>query len=569
MSGSASSDDEQLAAALGCTRTLARVLLGRGLADPEAARSFLAPRLGALTPPDAMADRDVAAARLARAVAGGESIAVFGDYDCDGITATAVVTEALRALGGAVTPLLASRYAGGYGVSRDGAERIRATGAGVVVTCDCGSSDHATLGPLRDEGRDIIVIDHHLVPPEPLPALAFLNPHRPECGFPYRGLASCGLAFVLMAAVRRALGRELDLHALLDLVALGTIADVAPLDGDNRILVRAGLERLRRAERPGVRALFEVLARDTVTPVTGHEVGFRLAPRLNAPGRLGAPDLSLELLLAKSLAEARGLAAQVEQVTARRRELTRALEEEAAAEVEREGWGSEAAIVVGRAGWSPGVVGIVAGRLAERHGRPAVVVGFDSGRGTGSVRGPAGWRLFDWIASAAPLLERFGGHQAAAGLEVREERLPTLRAALVASAPAHAPEPGAAVARAVAVPLAVGDPPERVLADLLRLEPCGEANPPPTLAVEATLASTRQVRGGHLKLELALDGGGTLPAFAPNAGGRACSRGERVRILGELRHDTFRGGGAAELLVQALEAAGQEAPAPRGGVALG
>jgi single-stranded-DNA-specific exonuclease len=248
----------KLARDLQVSETLAHWLVAQGRADAEAARRFLAPRLSELSSPVCMLDRAVAAERLARAVRNGEHIAVFGDYDCDGITATAVLTELLRALGGEVTPLVARRFEGGYGVSSPAVARILETGARLLVTCDCGSSDHASLRVLAEQGVEVIVIDHHLVPEEPLPALAFLNPHRPGCGFAFKGLASCGLAMSVGAAVRAELGRTVDLKAVLDLVAIGTIADVAPLVGDNRALVRSGLAVLAEARRPGLRALFEL-----------------------------------------------------------------------------------------------------------------------------------------------------------------------------------------------------------------------------------------------------------------------------------------------------------------------
>ncbi len=245
---------QALSRALGCSVTLASWLVQRGHVEAEKTRSFLNPRLAELTAPDAMLDRKAAAERIARAVREGQRIVVFGDYDCDGMTSAAIFTEALRALGGQVTPVLASRFDGGYGLSQAALDRVLSHQPGLLVTCDCGSSDHASLQQLGPLGVDGVVVDHHLVPEAPLPALAFLNPHRPGCGFPYKGLASCGLALSVLAAVRAELGKALDLRPLLDLVAIGTIADVAPLDGDNRALVRAGL-RCWGCARPGSRAV--------------------------------------------------------------------------------------------------------------------------------------------------------------------------------------------------------------------------------------------------------------------------------------------------------------------------
>ncbi|HEX6767268.1 MAG TPA: DHH family phosphoesterase, partial [Polyangiaceae bacterium] len=416
-----------LATGLGVTPTLATWLRRRGIESREAGDRFLRPRLAGLTPPDGMADRSLAAERIAHAIRARERIAVFGDYDCDGMTSAAILSDALQALDGEVSTFLASRFEGGYGVSPAAVERLGSSGASLVVTCDCGSSDHASLEALRRRGIDVIVIDHHLVPSEPLPALAFLNPHRPDCGFPFKWLASCGLALSVAAAVRTALGRKLDLKALLDLVAIGTVADVAPLVDDNRTLVRAGLGVLGEARRPGLRALFGLAGITPGAPLTADDIAFRLAPRLNAPGRLGSPNAALELLVEKNRERAETLAAAIESATLERRALQDRMLDEALAEIRDERYDERSAIVLGREGWGTGIVGIVAGRLADRFARPVVVIGFENGHGRGSVRGPRGARLYDALELASSLLVRFGGHQAAAGLEVELSRLGELR----------------------------------------------------------------------------------------------------------------------------------------------
>jgi single-stranded-DNA-specific exonuclease len=516
----------------------------------ETARRFLSPRLADLSSPANMLDRAVAAARLARAIRSGERIAVFGDYDCDGITATAVLTELLRALGAEVVPLVARRFEGGYGVSSPAVQRILATGARLLVTCDCGSSDHVSLRALAEQGVEVIVIDHHLVPEEPLPALAFLNPHRPGCGFAFKGLASCGLALSVGAAVRAELGRTLDLKSVLDLVAIGTIADVAPLVADNRALVRSGLTLLSEARRPGLRALFELAGIERNAPLTAEDVAYRIAPRLNAPGRLGSPDLTLELLLERNETRAVAIAGEVEQTNLMRKAAQDAILTEALAEVEEQGYAKRPALVLGREGWGQGLVGIVAGRLADRFGRPAIVVGFEAGFGRGSVRGPAGCRLHDALTEVAPLLERFGGHQAAAGLEMTVDRLAEVRAAFERAVEAQGALDSAKPAAFVS--LRPGDTTSRVFSDFARLEPCGEGNPSPELEIAATVLRAREVTGGHLKLELELTGGERLGAFGPGLGARAAALSGRVVVRGRLRRDRYRGGDATELLLLAV-----------------
>ena len=548
----ASDQARQLGRALGLTTTVADVLHRQGFQDDARTRRFLDPRLAHLTHPGQMADRALAAECLASAVLRGEPICVFGDYDCDGITATAILTGMLRAVGGHVSALLGSRFDGGYGVSPGAISRIVGTGAKLLVTCDCGSSDHVSLRTLRRQGVESIVVDHHLVPEEPLPSIAFLNPRRFDCGFPYKHLASCGLVLSLGAALRAALGQPLDVRAWLDLVALGTVADVAPLDGDNRILVRAGLKVLGKAERPGIRALLQAVRMDLRVPLTARDIAFRIAPRLNAPGRLGRPDVALELLLADTAEQATRLAGELERLQGRRREVQDKILEEATSEIELLGLGERPGIVVGREGWNHGIVGIVAGKLAARHARPVIVIGFEGGIGRGSVRGPRGFRLYDALEKVSGLLVRFGGHQAAAGLQVDRENLEALRQAFETACGLQQSAEAPNQAQDVVVPLDPDDDPSRVADEWGLLEPFGERNPAPKLAVTADLASARSVRGGHLKLELDVGRWGILGGFAPSMGDRAAALEGRLTAVGTPRQDTWRGGRAVEVLVHAL-----------------
>lgn len=545
---------ELLSRHLGLSKTIAGWLARRGHLDVALVERFLSPRLADLTQPDKMADRGAVTSRLAQAIRRGERVAVFGDYDCDGITSAAIMTEVLRALGGDAVPLIASRFDGGYGVSRAATRRILETSPRVLVTCDCGSSDHETLAEIVARGVDVVVIDHHLVPDQALPAIGFLNPHRQDCGFAYKGLASCGLALSIAAALRKELHTDLDLRYWLDLVAVGTVADVAPLDGDNRALVRAGLEAIVRARRPGMQALLEIAKISRDAPLTGRDVAFRIAPHINAPGRLGSADVALELLMAKDLTTARELAARLEQISAQRRALSEEMLQQACAEVEAQRLDREAAIVLGRSGWNPGIVGIVAGRLADRYARPVIVVGFEAGIGRGSVRGPTGVRLHDALGEARDVLVRYGGHQQAAGLEVAEERLGALRERFV-DAITRQPATPPVESGAELLVLERGDEPLKVLADLGRLEPCGFGNPRPRLVAEGRVTSAREVKNGHLKLVLDLGGRRTLGCFGINQGSLATSLDGEVRVVGDLRMNSFNGVDAAEMFVESVSAA--------------
>lgn len=530
-----------LAGTYGLTRTAADVLARLGVEPGPSLERWLDPKLADLTPPHAMVDRMAATDRIASAIRAGEKIAVFGDYDCDGITACAIMTSLIESLGGSVTPLLATRTEGAYGFSNPALARVRATGATLLVTCDCGSSDHERIELAKRSGIDTVVIDHHLVPKEALPAVAFLNPHRPECGFGYKHLASCGLALSLGAALRQTLGKPLDLRPLLDLVAIGTIADVAPLVGDNRALVRAGLRVASSGMRVGLRALADMARLDLSQGVTSEDVSFRIAPRLNAPGRLADPDPSLALLLARDGTTAQGLAATVEQIQVQRRALQATMVDEALADLAQASGGGFG-LVLGRQGWHPGIVGIVAGKVAEQTGRPTIVVGLEGEAGRGSVRGPRGFPLHDALTECKETLVGFGGHQAAAGVHVRADRMGALREAWGAACDRLARglelEPGErAVAR-----LDPADDPVKVQRDLERFEPFGEGNPAPTLLVDGAFVRGARNLKGHLKLDLDL-AGRPMSAIAFSMGEAATTIvGQTKQLVGVLRRNTFQGG---------------------------
>lgn len=538
-------DSATLREALGLSHTGARALAHLGFASVEAASAHLSPKLGSLTNPEPMRGRSEAVERLARAVRAGERIVVFGDYDADGITAAAVLTAGLRAMGGEVAVELADRFRGGYGFSDAALERILALTPSLVVTCDCGSTDHERLARLRKAGIDAIVIDHHQVPPEPLPVHAFLNPHQPGCAFPFKYLASCGLALSVVGGLRTALGVPYDLREWLDVVAIGTIGDVAPLLHDNRVLVRHGLDRLVSSKRPGITALVG----SRKVPFAAGDVSFQIAPKLNAPGRLGSPMLALQVLLENDRARAYSLVAELEQVQAQRKELDRALRGKIEGAIAREGLGDRSAIVVGEEGWHHGLVGIAAGRISARYGVPTVVLAFANGVGTGSVRGPEGFPLHDALSRCNETLLGFGGHQAAAGVRVAAERLHEFREAferateaLMATyvkpeGPPRIPYDGRDAVRALA-------------SDWLRLEPCGASNAAPLVTFERV--EVRQVKllakGAYAKLILRV-GNEEVSAWLGETPASLPREGTRVTFDAVPRFDDFRGGGAVDLQV--------------------
>jgi single-stranded-DNA-specific exonuclease len=542
---------QALARELDVSTTAAGILVKRGYADRELAARFLDPKLAHLTPPNAMKDRAEAAGRIVSAVKSREPIAIFGDYDADGVTSAALMTDVLRALGGQVTTLLADRFGGGYGFSDPALRRVVDTGATLLITCDCGTSDHPRLHEAKRQGIDVIVIDHHRVPDEPLPALAFLNPHRPDCGFAYKGLASVGLALSICAAVRAELGVALDLRNWLDLVALGTIADVAPLDGDNRALVRAGLASLGRGSRPGTRALAEIV-NPSFGAITGEDVAFRFAPRINAPGRLKKPDLALALLLSTSHHEARALAAELDQLCDERKKLDRAILADAEEMLKDPALAALPVIVLAKETWHPGVVGIAAGRLASKYGKPTIIASIEATTARGSVRGPAGFTLYSALSRCKDALQSFGGHEAAAGVHIEPSRIDAFRerfAEACLALGATTPRPVSFAPEAV---LEGGDDPARVHRDLERFEPCGQGNVAPLLEVRGRVLTTRVMKEAHLAVEVE-HGSGRLRAFGYDLAASAPPAGAKVRVVGRLRRDDYRGNGAVEIRMVEIE----------------
>ncbi|MCX5761617.1 MAG: DHH family phosphoesterase, partial [Gemmatimonadetes bacterium] len=377
---------QALQAALRLPRALCELLVGRGLSGEAEARRYLRPQLDQLHAPGLLKDMDVAVDRLARAIGAGEMILVHGDYDVDGMCSTALMTRALRALGGVVTPFIPDRVGDGYDLGPAGVQAALEAKAGVVLTCDCGTSAVASVQALQDAGVDVIISDHHL-PGGPLPpAYAVLNPQRTDDRSPDKDLAAVGVAFKLALALTRAMGgNEAVVLNMLDLVALATVADVAQLRGENRVFVRLGLPMIASSRSVGLRALVRAAGLDG-KEITAGRVGYTLAPRLNALGRIGRAIDGVRLLLTEREDEANQLARQCEELNGERQELNRRILDEALRRVGAMDLDAMWGLVLHGVDWHPGVIGIVAGRLRERYDRPACVIAQDGGMGKGSGR---------------------------------------------------------------------------------------------------------------------------------------------------------------------------------------
>jgi single-stranded-DNA-specific exonuclease len=501
-----------LAAALGIPPLVAQLLIRRGCATPEAGSAFLDPSLARLEDPLGMAGMAAAVGRLRLAAARGEPVLVCGDFDADGICGTAVLASGLRQAGLRVSYVLPRRLTHGYGLPSAIVADAAAAGMRLLVAVDHGVTAHAALGLARDRGLDVIVCDHHLPPPELPPALAILNPRRPDCGYPFRELCGAGIAFKLLQAL---FGPEdcKALWPLLDLVALATIADVAPLCGENRVLVSQGLPRLAETERPGLRALAEVAGVRLGPGLGPGAVAFGLAPRLNAAGRLDDARVAVHLLLTEDPGEAAALAAGLDQQNRERQALEAAVLGDALALLERShDLAHDRAIVLAAVGWHPGVVGIVAARLAERFGRPTALIALEGEDGRGSARSAAGWHVTEALRRCGDLLRGYGGHRAAAGFSLAADQVERFRARFLELAAqeltAEALRPVLHADAEVSV-----DGLSLALADAVaRLGPHGVGNPEPTLVARGlqVMRFPRLVGKNHLKLKVRQSASGTV-----------------------------------------------------------
>jgi single-stranded-DNA-specific exonuclease len=434
---------ETLARELQLALPLAQVLINRGYRDAGAASRFLNPQLRQLGDPFELPDMAAAVDRLLGAIEKGERIVIYGDYDVDGVTSSALLQRVLQAAGATVANFLPHRMDEGYGLSQDGLARcLKEHKPQLLVAVDCGTSSATEIADLKKHRVDTIVLDHH-EPPEQLPAcVALVNPKAvaanrirggeevPRNGFAATTpFASVGVSFKLAHALlksRQSLAERIDLREHLDLVAVGTVADIVPLTGENRILVKAGLERLPHTQKIGLRALMDVAnVPDRVSP---HHIGFRIGPRLNAAGRLSDAMAALELLLTDDAARAKQLANLLNEHNTKRQRIEEHMVEEAIAMARTHQ--DDRVLVLAKEGWHVGVIGIVASRVQQEFYRPTVVIGIEKGMGKGSCRSVSGFSIVGALQRCAPLLERFGGHDMAAGLSVKAGKIDELRGAL-------------------------------------------------------------------------------------------------------------------------------------------
>ncbi len=506
---------QMIASQLRIPEALAALLVQRGFASPDLAKAFLKPELERLTDAHSWADMAVAVELLARAVRQKTPILVHGDYDVDGQCAAAMLTRILRSAGGTVHPFVPHRIRDGYDFGAAGLAEAKRIGAGLIVTCDCGITAVDAVRAARAAGIDVIVTDHHLPGDELPPANAVLDPRRPDCPSEDKNLCGTGVAFKLAQALVQVLGLSpnLPLH-FLDYVALATIADVVPLVGENRILVRYGLKKMADSRWVGLRALIET-AGLAGKPLRGAHVGFILAPRLNAVGRIGDANDGLRLLLTENPQEATALARELETTNSRRQELDQIILDEAIELVEKTLQPADAAIVLANETWHPGVIGIVASRLVERYGRPTFLVGWDEAGefGRGSGRSIAGFDLHGALHRVGAHLEKYGGHTMAAGFTIKRDRFDAFRVAFLGVAGELLTPDDLAPSQRVDLELPLASVNQELEKLIRHLEPCGAGNPAPVFGVRnARAVGARRVGTNHLRFTLD-DGSAVLPAI--------------------------------------------------------
>ena len=499
---------EELAEALNLDPVIARLLVLRGMTTAEEAERFLHPRLDHLHDPFRLADLPCAVDRLTRAIENGERIAIHGDYDVDGVTSTVILRPVLELLGADVTHFIPERLRDGYGLEPAGLERLAAQGVAVVVSVDCGIRSQAAAARARELGVDLIVTDHH--EPEAVlpPALAVINPKRRDCDYPDKHLAGVGVALKVVQALCMRSDRSGWLPAFVKLAAVGTVADVVPLRGENRVIAKLGLERLsRKRHAVGLQALLDS-AGLLGEPLTGFHVAFRLAPRINAAGRMSTPDLATRLLLLTDDShadEARSLAGRLEEVNARRQAEEAEILAAARRKVDADpDVGAHAILVVWGAGWHRGVIGIVASKLVDLFHRPAIVLAVEGDLAYGSGRSIPGFDLLAALEHCGELFTRYGGHRHAAGVTMASGRLAELRRRITAFADDRlGPEQLMPRLRIdCRLPLAAITP--GMMAGLRAMEPFGAGNPRPVFhsgALELADAP-RVLKSRHLAMRV-------------------------------------------------------------------
>jgi single-stranded-DNA-specific exonuclease len=493
----------ELANELGVAPIVAALLISRGYGTPESAQRFLNPSYDHLHDPLLLTDMERATARVLKAVENREKILVWGDYDVDGTTGTVVLRKALEMIGGETGFHVPHRFTEGYGLNIPELEKAREEGFSLVITVDCGSTSFEPIAWAKEHGLDVIVTDHHLTKDTGLPdAYAVVNPNRTDCDYPDKNLAGVGVAFKLAHSLLREKGREDTVPHFLKVVAIGTIADVMKLTGENRAIVAVGLNDLPSTVNYGLKALIEVA--DCRDEMTSYDIGFRIAPRINAAGRMDAARHVVELFEASDFQGARKLAEYLNRKNIERQKLQKDITERAFLSAMEAGTDGVRFVVTAGEGWHRGVIGLAASRIAEKLHRPAIVISVEDGMGHGSARSIPDYHLLNGLDTCADLFEQYGGHAAAAGMQIRPEKIGELSERLNQHATETIPEESLIPEVRIDAPVSSRTLGLELTEDLKRLEPFGQGNPKPVFSTPGLVLQDDPwvMKEKHLKLKL-------------------------------------------------------------------
>jgi single-stranded-DNA-specific exonuclease len=536
----------------------AYLLLARGIANVEQASRFLNPTLDQMHSPYDMLGMAAAVTRLEAAIANKEDILIYGDYDVDGTTAIVILKTAIELLGGAADFHVPHRIRDGYGMKDDVIEQAAAAGVKLIISVDTGIRAFAAAETARRLGLDLIVTDHHLPGPEGVPhAHAVLNPNQNGCTYPTKDLCGAGVAFKLAQALLEKAGRQRLLPSFLKVAAIGTIADIVPLAGENRIFAKLGLAGLRQPVNAGLKALFEVAKLNGKRPLSAQDIGFRIGPRINAAGRMDVARSVIDLFATKDPAEAKDIAGRLDQLNAERQDAERKV---VAAIIERldgdPALRATYCTVVEGEGWHRGVVGIAASRVLERYGRPTLVISTDNGEAHGSGRSIRGFHLLNAVETCADLFTKFGGHSHACGFSLPSERIPELRQRLDAYARERLTETDFEPTLEIHAELPLHEVTEGLFQTLQRLEPFGIGNPEPVFVARDVKLTTppRLIQEKHVSLKLTNGQGRPVKAIFWRSAERLAQSqlltGDTLDVAFTLTHNDHPDFGGVELTLK-------------------
>ena len=544
-----------LGAKLGISPIIAEILLRRGIDQPEEIGRFLSPSLSHLPDPNLLKGMEKAVKRLLQAMERHEKVLVYGDYDVDGISSTVILVQFFRRIGLQVFYHIPSRMQEGYGLNSETIRRYAQEGVSLLITVDCGISNIAEVDCAAGFHIDTIITDHHEPPAELPAAYAIINPKQADCTYPEKNLAGVGVAFNLLVACRRAMREtgllfaEINLKRYLDMVALGTVADVIPLTGVNRILVKYGLEEIASAHRPGLEALLDISRVDRKNGITARDIAFKLAPRLNAAGRMDSVHDAMELLLTDDAAVADEQAYRLQQLNLQRRKVEEVIFEEVnGCMAQDRNYGGKHVTVLASTEWHEGVIGIVASKIAERYFQPTILISMNkNGVGKASGRSIPGIHLLDMVTRCSEHLNRFGGHQMAVGFSIDHTNLEAFRHALDSLVGEHMQTHELQQTLEVDGRLKLGDLSFQLIQDIAQLAPFGFGNPEPIFAAEKLEVNRVSIVGkNHLRLQVN-DQSANVSAIGFNMGDRPISTGDLIDLAFIPQINTWNGNHSIQL----------------------